>query len=82
MTSDPRFEILRSALHRIAWPIAGQRDEAHALALPFDQQAACERGNDPEYLKELARNAFKDAIKIDPAGMDIPPTFPKPGQGA
>jgi len=71
--SDPRYEVLRVAVLKIAWPMMALREFAEDQGHDFNANKAIEIANDPEYLKNIARIAMADIAVIDPAGVNDRP---------
>ena len=70
---DPRYEVLRIAIRKIAWPMQWLQEYAEDHGLEIDGPAAVELANDPNYLKQLAQQAMADIAKIDPTGVNDRP---------
>lgn len=73
--SDERYEVLRIAMRKIAWPMMALRELAEDQGHDFNARKAIEIANDPEYLKNIARIAMADIAVIDPAGVNDRPAL-------
>jgi hypothetical protein len=70
-----RYKILLTAMERIAWPMRSQRDAAKAQGTDFDEAAARQLANDPDYLKRIAETALEDIIAVDTAAPMVDPIY-------
>jgi hypothetical protein len=60
----------------IAWPMRSQRDAAKAKGAPdFDEAAARQLANDPDYLKRIAETALEEIIPVDTAAPVVDPIY-------
>lgn len=72
--SDPRYEVLRIAMRKIAWPMLTLREYAEDQGRDLDGHMARQIANDPHYLKDIAQKAMAEIAGIDPEGVnDRPP---------
>ena len=71
--TDPRYEVLRIAMRKIAWPMMALREYAEDHGCEMDHPVARDLVNDPNYLKQIAQQALADIVKIDPAGVNDRP---------
>jgi len=80
--SDPRYETLRIAMRKIAWPVMTLREYAEDQGHDFDGHKAVELANCVGYLKEIAREAMAEITVIDPSGVnDRPAATPRENVG-
>ena len=70
-----RYKILLTAMERIAWPMRSQRDAAKAQGTDFDEAAARQLANDPDYLKRIAETALEEIIAVDTAAPVVDPIY-------
>jgi hypothetical protein len=71
-----RYKILLTAMEGIAWPMRSQRDAAKAKGAPdFDEAAARQLANDPDYLKRIAETALEEIIAVDTAAPVVDPIY-------
>ena len=70
---DPRYEVLRVAMRRIAWPIQGLREMAEDQGRELDGHMARTIGLDPHYLIKIAQDAMAEIATIDPTGVNDRP---------
>jgi hypothetical protein len=68
-----RYKILLTAMERIAWPMRSQRDAAKGQGTDFDEAAARQLANDPDYLKRIAETALEKIIAVDTAAPVVDP---------
>ena len=71
---DPRYEVLRIAMYKIAWPMLALREFAEDEGHDFDAGMAIRIANDPAYLKGIAQGAMALIATIDPAGVNDRPS--------
>lgn len=72
--SDPRYEVLRAAMWKIAWPLRGLEEMAKDQGNRLEGHMAVRIANDPHYLIKLAQDAMAEIARIDPVGVNDPPT--------
>jgi hypothetical protein len=70
-----RYKILLTAMESIAWPMRSQRDAAKAQGTDFNEAAARQLANDPDYLKRIAETALEEIIAIDAAALVVDPIY-------
>jgi hypothetical protein len=71
-----RYKILLTAMEGIAWPMRSQLDAAKAKGAPdFDEAAARQLANDPDYLKRIAETALEEIIAVDTAAPPVDPIY-------
>jgi hypothetical protein len=70
-----RYKILLTAMESIAWPMRSQRDAAKAQDTDFDEAAAHQLANDPDYLKRIAETALEEIIAVDTAAPVVDPIY-------
>lgn len=70
---DQRYEVLRVAMRKIAWPIQGLREMAEDQGRELDGHMARVVGFDPHYLIKIAQDAMAEIAMIDPAGVNDRP---------
>ena len=70
-----RYKILLTAMERIAWPMRSQRDAAKAQSTDFDEAAARQLANDPDYLKRIAETALEEIIAADTSAPVVDPIY-------
>lgn len=71
---DPRYEVLRVAMRKIAWPLRGLQEMAEDQGRKIDGHMALQIANDHHYLIKLAQDAMAEIARIDPDGVnDRPP---------
>jgi hypothetical protein len=68
-----RYKIPLTAMERIAWPMRSQRDAAKGQGTDFDEAAARQLANDPDYLKRIAETALEKIIAVDTAAPVVDP---------
>lgn len=73
--SDPRYEVLRTAMYKIAWPLRGLEEMAADQGRKLDGHMAVQIANDPHYLIKLAQDAMAEIAQIDPTGVNDRPTL-------
>lgn len=81
--TDPRYEVLRVAMRKIAWPMGWLKEYAEDHGCKVDYPVAQQLAADPNYLKQIAQQAMAEIAQIDPAGVnDRPQHFPTPQESA
>ncbi len=79
--SDPRYEILRVAMRKIAWPMMTLREFAEDQGHEFNAKKALEIAHSLGYLQGIAQEAMADIAMIDPAGVNDRPAVPTQERG-
>lgn len=73
--TDPRYETLRVAMRKIAWPMLALREFAEDQGHEFNAHKALEIARSPAYLQNIAADAMVAIAMIDPAGVNDRPTL-------
>jgi hypothetical protein len=78
--SDLRYEALRVAMRKIAWPMMTLREYAEDQGCKLEPVMARQLSNDPNYLKDIAQKAMAEIAAIDLRHIKvmIVPVQPKP----
>lgn len=74
--TDPRYEALRIAMRKIAWPMLTLREFAEDQGHYFNADKAREIAYSPGYLQSIAANAMAEITMIDPTGVNDRPQAP------
>lgn len=76
---DPRYEVLRVAMRKIAFPILTLQEYAKEQGRQVDGAVAVQLAKDPGYLSSIAAQAMADIAMIDPTGVNDPARSHSPG---
>jgi hypothetical protein len=71
--NDPRYEVLRIAMRKIAWPMQWLKEYAEDCGCKVDYPVAQDLAKDPNYLKQIAQQAMAEIAKIDATGVNDRP---------
>ncbi len=71
--ADPRYEVLRVAMRKIAWPIKALQEYAEDQGHKLDVHMAVQIVSNPHYFQDIAQEAMAEIAMIDPTGVNDRP---------